>query len=121
MSTIINFVVVWLPVCAKPTFPRYMGCPIYSTEHMLLIFTWHCLQVGKKIFRVFIWQPLWSVLELDEKDYRKDTITPFHRLSRDNIIELLLVCTSQIRIGREDTTYRVAFKAGIDATALVKE
>ena len=46
---------------------------------------------------------------------------PFIGLSRDNIIELLLVCTSQIRIGREDTTYRVAFKAGIDSTALVKE
>ena len=44
----------------------------------------------------------------------------FIRLSRDEIIYLILACISRIRTGRKDPKLRVAFIAGIDANSLVK-
>ena len=45
----------------------------------------------------------------------------FIRLSRNEIIDLLLVCISKICTGSKDPKSRVAFTSGIDTTALVKE
>ena len=51
----------------------------------------------------------------------KRRLAPFIRLSRDEIIDLLLARISWICTGRKDPKSRVAFKSGINATALVKE
>ena len=44
----------------------------------------------------------------------------FIGLSRDEIIDLLLACSSRVCTGRNDPKPRVAFTAGINTTALVK-
>ena len=50
----------------------------------------------------------------------KRRLAPFIRLSRDEIIDLLLSRISRICTGRKDPKLRVAFTAGIETTALVK-
>ena len=56
----------------------------------------------------------------DENNSAKRCSAPFSGLSCDEIFDLLLAYISLIRTGRKDPKLRVAFKIGINATALMK-